>query len=294
MTLLLCCLLSVLEVSEITQSIGESAAKMGEDIQQTVNTLAAFDLEEMNNEINKVIQNVEDDIVSEETKIKQEDAGLKQTEVKILPWETRIEQKTILSHGLMEKVLSLSLEESNFTTAPPAAGAKLEAAEEEGSQGKGEGGDVRYPSGALPGAGFQLERHINVAVKMLSLDPNLAKIHARLISRIPEKTFWHHYFSRVAAFRTEVGLEPLCEDLHQDASGTNTSEEYDKVTHEDVQSMNSPSEQPAESVGPDVDNAEEDDDFSDLGELDDLDGDSDGDSIDAALEAEIAAELGEA
>lgn len=45
MTLLLCCLLSVLEVSEITQSIGESAAKMGEDIQQTVNTLAAFDLE---------------------------------------------------------------------------------------------------------------------------------------------------------------------------------------------------------------------------------------------------------
>lgn len=38
-----------------------------------------------------------------------------------------------------------------------------------------------------------------------------------------------------------------------------------------------------------------DDDFSDLGELDDLDGDSDGsnDSIDAALEAEIAAELGE-
>ncbi|CAN0541362.1 unnamed protein product, partial [Scytosiphon promiscuus] len=58
---------------------------------------------------------------------------------------------------------------------------------------------------------FQLERHINVAVQMLSLDPNLAKIHARLISRIPEKTFWHHYFSRVAALRTEVGLEPLCE-----------------------------------------------------------------------------------
>ncbi|CAM9976934.1 unnamed protein product [Laminaria digitata] len=196
--------------------------------------------------------------------------------------------------GLMEKVLSLSLEESNFTTAPPAAGATPETAEEEGAHGKEDGDDVRYSAGTLRGAGFQLERHINVAVKMLSLDPNLAKIHARLIAHIPEKKFWHHYFSRVAALRTEVGLEPLCEDLLQDASGTSTSEEYDKVTHEDVQSMNSPSDRPAEK-GHDLDSAEDDDDFSDLGELDDLDGDSDGsdDSIDAALEAEIAAELGE-
>lgn len=50
---------------------------------------------------------------------------------------------------------------------------------------------------------------------MLSLDPNLAKVHSRLISRMPEKTFWHHYFSRVADLRAEVGLEPLCEDLRQ-------------------------------------------------------------------------------
>lgn len=61
-------------------------------------------------------------------------------------------------------------------------------------------------------------------------------------------------------FLTEVTRLLVATLLHtpfQDASGTNTSEEYDKVTHEDVQSMNSPSEQPAESVGPDVDNAEE-------------------------------------
>ena len=62
-------------------------------------------------------------------------------------------------------------------------------------------------------AAFQLDRHINVAVKMLSLDPNLAKIHARLISKMPERTFWYHYFSRVAGFRAELDLEPLCEDL---------------------------------------------------------------------------------
>lgn len=33
------------QVSGLTQSIGESAAKMGEDLQQKVNTLTAFDLE---------------------------------------------------------------------------------------------------------------------------------------------------------------------------------------------------------------------------------------------------------
>ena len=62
-------------------------------------------------------------------------------------------------------------------------------------------------------ATFQVDRHINVAVKMLSLDPNLAKIHARLISHVPERTFWYHYFSRVATLRAELDFEPLCEDL---------------------------------------------------------------------------------
>lgn len=33
------------QVTGLTQSLGESAAKMGEDLQQKVNTLAAFDLE---------------------------------------------------------------------------------------------------------------------------------------------------------------------------------------------------------------------------------------------------------
>lgn len=33
------------QVTGLTQSLGESAAKMGEDLQQTVNSLAAFDLE---------------------------------------------------------------------------------------------------------------------------------------------------------------------------------------------------------------------------------------------------------
>lgn len=60
---------------------------------------------------------------------------------------------------------------------------------------------------------FQLDRHTNIAVKMLSLDPNLAKIHARLISHMSEKTFWYNYFSRIAVLRADANLEPLCEDL---------------------------------------------------------------------------------
>lgn len=82
-------------------------------------------------------------------------------------------------------------------------------------QGTLDGNDVRYSSDSLTTGDFQLERHINVAVKMLALDPNLAKVHSRLISSMAETTFWNHYFSRVAALRAEVGLEPLCEDVRK-------------------------------------------------------------------------------
>ncbi|CAM9508831.1 unnamed protein product [Ectocarpus fasciculatus] len=205
----------------------------------------------------------------------------------------------ILSHGLMEKVLSLSLEESNFTTPPFESGTKPEEIVEDSTlQGKG-GADDDDRNDA---AAFQLDRHTSVAIRMLSLDPNLAKIHARLISRMPERTFWYHYFARVAALRAEVNLEPLCEDLGKEHPETTTSEEYDKISHGDAQSTTSPSELANETdhkrVGDkdktnDHDNDDDDDEYSDLGDLDDLDDGASDTSIDAALEAEIAAELGE-
>lgn len=79
---------------------------------------------------------------------------------------------------------------------------------EEALQGKGEAESERNTADA-----FQLDRHTKIAVKMLSLDPNLAKIHARLISHMSEETFWYNYFSRIASLREEVNLEPLCEDF---------------------------------------------------------------------------------
>lgn len=84
---------------------------------------------------------------------------------------------------------------------------------EEALQGKGEEESERSNADA-----FQLDRHTKIAMKMLSLDPNLAKIHARLISHMSEKTFWYNYFSRIAALREEVNLEPLCEDFSKVSS----------------------------------------------------------------------------
>ncbi len=91
--------------------------------------------------------------------------------------------------------------------------ARQEATEEEALEGKGDAPAAAEGDRSAAAAAFPLDRHIKVAVKMLSLDPNLAKVHARLISHMPEKTFWYHYFSRVAILRAEVNLEPLCEDL---------------------------------------------------------------------------------
>lgn len=86
---------------------------------------------------------------------------------------------------------------------------------EEALPGEEDGGNVRHNTGASPATEFELGRHINVSVKMLALDTNLAKVHSRLISRIPESTFWHRYFSRVEALRSEMGFEPLCEGLRE-------------------------------------------------------------------------------
>lgn len=81
--------------------------------------------------------------------------------------------------------------------------------------GTSDGHPLRHTNGAAIPTAFALERHINIAIKMLELDPNLGKVHARLIAKMPEEMFWFHYFSRIETLREEVGLEPLCEDFAQ-------------------------------------------------------------------------------
>lgn len=71
-----------------------------------------------------------------------------------LPWETSEDSLAILSSAVMEKILSLSLTEQNFSVAPP----KLEAMQ------------------------FNFTEHIPTAMRLLSLDANLARMHSKVFS----------------------------------------------------------------------------------------------------------------
>ncbi|CAM9436535.1 unnamed protein product, partial [Discosporangium mesarthrocarpum] len=154
---------------------------------------------------------------------------------------------------------------------------------------------------------FHLEQHAKVAIKMLSLDPNLAKVHARLISRMPEEVFWCNYFGRIAVIRAEGGMEPLCDDNSSelgphsaDFSG-GSSDGFVNMSHSDAHSLDSsPSEKvtigqdlKTGEVSHDLTLADRKSEYSDLGDLDDLKDTRVDSDIDAELEAEIAAELGD-
>ena len=90
----------------------------------------------------------------EQSKVRDEVARSKQQlEGKdTLPWETDDDSLAILTQDVMEKILSLSLTEQNFSIPPP----KVEVME------------------------FLFSDHIPVAMRLLSLDANLARMHAKV------------------------------------------------------------------------------------------------------------------
>jgi hypothetical protein len=69
-----------------------------------------------------------------------------------LPWETDDDSLAILTQDVMEKILSLSLTEQNFTVSPP----EIESFQ------------------------FLFSDHIPTAMRLLSLDANLARMHAKV------------------------------------------------------------------------------------------------------------------
>lgn len=93
-------------------------------------------------------------MVDEQTKMREEVAKDKQKREgdAVLPWETDDDCLAILTQDVMEKILSLSLTEQNFTVSPP----KLEM------------------------FFFQFSDHIPTAMRLLSLDANLARMHAKV------------------------------------------------------------------------------------------------------------------
>jgi len=97
-----------------------------------------------------------------------------------LPWESSDESKSILVEDLMERILSLSLDQQNFVDEPS-------------------------PPTDFD---FNMEAHVSVIMRLLEIDPNLAKMHYRLAAKMDERVFWRNYFHRCALLRAEVGIAP--------------------------------------------------------------------------------------
>ena len=94
-------------------------------------------------------------MAEEQTKVLEEVAKQKQNfeGESQLPWETSDDSLAILSQDVMEQIFSLSLTEQNFSVAPP----QLEVMT------------------------FVFTEHIPTAMRLLALDANLARMHAKVI-----------------------------------------------------------------------------------------------------------------
>jgi hypothetical protein len=99
----------------------------------------------------------------------------------LLPWETADETKSILSDPLMEKVMSLSVVEGNFTTP---------CSQEEFSL-----------------VSFEMNKSVPIILKLLEIDKNLARMHAKLSPKMDEEVFWRNYFLRVKYLRAAIGID---------------------------------------------------------------------------------------
>ena len=101
------------------------------------------------------IQKGQQQYLAEQQRVKRESEyikSVKKGEGVVLPWETDDEELAILSQDVMERVLSLSLTEQNFTEVPP----KLDL---------------------IP---FVFTDNVATAMRLLALDANLARMHAKV------------------------------------------------------------------------------------------------------------------
>ena len=123
------------------------------------------------------------ELEKEQSKFREENAKTGQTGAIVLPWETADESLAILSTDVMEKVLNLSMAEANFTEEPKLMGSI----------------DLEVE--------FDFQSFVPVALKLMQLDPNLARMHARLMPRMEEEDFWRNYHYRTQYLRARVGLD---------------------------------------------------------------------------------------
>eukprot|EP01039_Chlorochromonas_danica_P004154 gene4154-4563_t len=142
----------------------------------------------------KVVDDIADSLVSqaneaqallqEEQRKLQREENNKQEIIKthqLLPWETSIEARQILCKGLMEHILSLSLHEENFLHQAANASEVI----------------------------FSLQDFAPTAMKMMELDANLARMHAKLSPKMNEEDFWFNYYCRIIFLRQCSGMEGI-------------------------------------------------------------------------------------
>lgn len=120
-------------------------------------------------------------LIHEKQKLELEEAKRKQTfqDHRLLPWETDIESRQILSRDLMEKILNLSLHEENFLITA-ANSSEVE---------------------------FYFPDFVPVAMQLLQLDSNLARSHAKLMPKMAEELFWFNYYCRIVYLRARSGID---------------------------------------------------------------------------------------
>lgn len=153
------------------------------------------------NQAMKLVDDLADSVVSQATEaqqqIIQEQKKLQLEEAQkqrifqayqSLPWETEIESRQILCKDLMEKILGVSLNEKNFTV----RSANADEVE------------------------FYFQEFVPVAMQLLQLDSNLARIHAKLSPKMNEEDLWFNYYCRVLYLRARSGIDGP-EALHNSA-----------------------------------------------------------------------------
>lgn len=100
----------------------------------------------------------------------------------LLPWETDIESRQILSNNLMEKIFSMSLYKENFLTKP-----------------------LNFDS-----VEFDIDKFVPIALRLTQLDSNLATMHSNCTPKlINELLFWNYYYCRLEYLKDLSGINGL-------------------------------------------------------------------------------------
>lgn len=83
----------------------------------------------------------------------------------------------------MEQILALSLSSGNFTAVPINS-------EEINAQSL-----------------FHFSSFVPIAMRLLQIDANLARMHSKLSPKMDEQIFWFHYYCRVLYLRAAIGMD---------------------------------------------------------------------------------------